>query len=246
MPQLIGAVPIALGCTLLACWQWAFPHARRQRLVPRPVEVRAHLLLQEIEDDADCEDEEDWGAYGQTIAAVPQQDGSSQTVTQTDTVEITQSEQETPPQRDGSSQTDEVAATTTPASVRQPGHGLLGSVHLPRGRQAAAKRAASHVKASLGLPRYTEANAMVVGRLVRDLLSERGVRPKHIAAIAPVAVSLVFLPTKHDIYAKQLLASSAAAAQREAMDAEYYTEMHGEGPLGALRWRQVKGPVMGK
>jgi len=123
--------------------------------------------------------------------------------------------------------------------VKEGGHGLLAYVHVKRGRQAAAKRAASYAKAKLGLPKYSEANVLVVSRLVRDYLQEVGMRPSHIAAVAPLAVSLTFIPTHADIEAKQVYASQAAVEAREAHDATYYTKVPGKGPLGWLRSRVV-------
>lgn len=74
----------------------------------------------------------------------------------------------------------------------------------PVGRSKAARRAAAHVRSKIGLPKMSEANRLVAGRLIRDFLSDSGVRPSHIVAIEPIALFLVFLPRREDILGKQL------------------------------------------
>lgn len=129
--------------------------------------------------------------------------------------------------------------TVDEALTRLRGNGLLARLQSKSGRQAAAKRAASHVRAKIGLPEYRQANVMVASRLVRDYLSECGVRPSHVAAIAPIATALVFVPTAADIEAKQMLAAAAVVERREAMEADYYTDLRGSGLFGMLRARRV-------
>lgn len=92
------------------------------------------------------------------------------------------------------------------------------------GRQRCAKMAAAYVRSKVGLMKRTEANRQVAGRLIRDHLQERGVRPTHIMAIAPIAEVLCFVPTEADITAAQLLASTAVLNSIEEAEAKWYSE----------------------
>jgi len=94
-----------------------------------------------------------------------------------------------------------------------------------RGRTRCVRLAVAHVRANLGgLPRRTEANRLVVGRLVSAFLTERGVRPTHQLRIAPIAVAASFIPTDTDIVARQIDASVSAASRRLMEGAEWGSE----------------------
>lgn len=119
------------------------------------------------------------------------------------------------------------------------GSGLLAQLVTPSGRNRAARRAAAHVRAKVGLLKRTEANDLVVGRLLRDYLSEKGVRPTHVVAIEPIARTYYYMPTTEDIYARQLDASRSAVEQRARYEATYYTDIPGRGLFGWFRRMRV-------
>lgn len=96
-----------------------------------------------------------------------------------------------------------------------------------RSRMVRAASAAARVK--VGFPNATEANRLVVGRLVRDYMVERGVRPTHIQCLAPLATALCFIPTQADVEARQMLASSYAVQMFEEERTKYWS-------WGAVRW----------
>lgn len=209
--RFLFAVTATVGTLACAAWWSAFPGAFHTRQVPKHVEMNMQQIIKS--EDADLEDDEEpWGAYPEQTTE-PVESLARALVGPEETVED--------------------------ALLRLRGNGLLARLRSKSGRQAAAKRAASHVRAKIGLPEYRQANVMVASRLVRDYLSECGVRPSHIAAIAPIAVALVFVPTAADIEAKQMLATAAAVERREAMDANYYTDLRGNGWFGGLRTRRV-------
>lgn len=86
-------------------------------------------------------------------------------------------------------------------------------------RNRCAGQIALEVKAADGFmtPKYSEANVLVVQRKVADLLARRNVRKSHIPHLVPIAVALVFTPTKEEIMMQQFMASQVFAdRQRDA------------------------------
>lgn len=214
--MLIRCAAITAACTATACihalWRLASPNARPTRQVTGRTEKLAASMMASMEEETDEVGEEPWGNYG-PVAPPP------------------------PPLAPG-----EIRVQVRVGGVEPPvthGTGLLGRVHTRPGRQSAAKRAASHVRAKIGSPVYSKANELVVSRLARDFLAEQGVRATHIAAIAPLATALVFIRTNAEIEAREIMGSAEAVQRREAYDARYYTHVCGSGPLGWLRRRRV-------
>ncbi len=82
---------------------------------------------------------------------------------------------------------------------------------------------ALQVKARKGLLERTEANRLMVDRLVTNLMEERGMRPSHIARQKPICVSLVFVPLDADIFAKKVEASAAVANQIALYGANWWS-----------------------
>lgn len=88
----------------------------------------------------------------------------------------------------------------------------------PALRMRIARAAAMEVKAKVGLLKDTEANNLVAGRIIRDYLKERGLRPSHIAQIAPIATVLALMPMRADVEARKMRATAQAYERGE----EYY------------------------
>jgi len=59
-------------------------------------------------------------------------------------------------------------------------------------------RAVMAVRAKVGLMTENSANRLVAGRLIREAMVEDGMRPSHIARMAPVALELYFIPYETD------------------------------------------------
>jgi len=75
------------------------------------------------------------------------------------------------------------------------------------GRRRFASKVAHVIKGRLGyLPTRTEANRMMVGKMVRDYMREVHVREDHVSRHLPLATALVFVPTPHEIDANAMLA----------------------------------------
>lgn len=74
-------------------------------------------------------------------------------------------------------------------------------------------RAVDAARAKLGDLRETAANRLVVSRVIRDTMSEWGMRPSHVAFYAPTAVELYFIPTEQMVVAKQIRDSRVKAEQ---------------------------------
>lgn len=91
-------------------------------------------------------------------------------------------------------------------------------------RSRIVRMASAAAKRKFGLPKCTEANMLVVGKAVRDWLEEKGVRPTHIEHIAPLATAAVFVPTRADIEARAILASSTVVGLRAEYDATYFSD----------------------
>lgn len=116
---------------------------------------------------------------------------------------------------------------------------LLDNMGSVKCRHRAARLAAAHVRSKIGLPKRSEANDLVVARLARDFLVERGVRPTHIQRIAPIALEFVYIPNDDDIFAAQLRQTRAVLEQVEAFEGQWYTKTDG--------WRiRVREWVLGK
>lgn len=114
---------------------------------------------------------------------------------------------------------------------------------VPQGRSRAARRVAAKVRAKLGLPKRTEANRLVAGRMIRDELVELGVRPSHIMRIEPIALYLVFKPIEEDILGRQLDASAVAGAARAEFGTDWYSEDHPTGWRAWIPWSVLPAPV---
>jgi len=74
----------------------------------------------------------------------------------------------------------------------------------PNRKLSYASRVAQSVKAQVGLLKYSKANEMVYARLVRTEMKSHGVRPAHIAHLAPIAVAACFIPLDSDILAASM------------------------------------------
>lgn len=98
-------------------------------------------------------------------------------------------------------------------------------------------RLAVKARAQFGLLRYTEANKLMVDKWLRAQCKEMHVRDSDIARAVPVAVVMVFIPTKADIAARKL-ESAAATADRLAEGTATYD---GVGPV-----RRVIGFITGR
>lgn len=83
--------------------------------------------------------------------------------------------------------------------------------------------ASAAARAKFGLPKATEANLLVVGKFIRDWLEDYGMRPTHIAGIAPLATSLTFIPSRSDVLMRQMLASEAAINMTNEHNAAHYS-----------------------
>lgn len=98
---------------------------------------------------------------------------------------------------------------------------------LKRRRKAEVARmvrlASAAAKVKFGLPKATEANLLVVGKFVRDWLEEYGMRPTHIAGVAPLATALTFIPSRADVMMREMLASEAAVDMDTSYRAVYYS-----------------------
>lgn len=105
----------------------------------------------------------------------------------------------------------DAAPKSVPVPVQNPGRD-------PALRMRIARAAAMEVKAKVGLLKDTEANNLVVGRIVRDYLAARGLRPTHIAQIAPMATVLALTPMRADVEARMMRATAVAYERSE----EYY------------------------
>jgi len=79
------------------------------------------------------------------------------------------------------------------------------------GRRRFASHVANVVRARIGgTPRRTEANRLMVQKMVRDYMKERCVRESHMPLHAPLACSLVFVPTKYEVEAAKFEATAVA------------------------------------
>lgn len=90
----------------------------------------------------------------------------------------------------------------------EPGELILPKIGTPNYYRFAAK-VAHVVKSKMGLPKATEANRMVALELVSKELLQRDVRKCDIYKFQPLAVDLVFMPTKYDVGAARLRGSRA-------------------------------------
>jgi len=81
------------------------------------------------------------------------------------------------------------------------------------------RMAIEHVKSKIGFIRETEANRLVVGRLVRDYMNAMGMRPSHICRHAPMAVELYFVPTDVEIAAAEIRRTRTKAQYVKRLDA---------------------------
>lgn len=233
----LTATAVAAGIARLL-WALADPQAKVLRKVEPRINRLANQLCYGMDEDGCAAFEDSWGNYGSILANTKPAGAVTSPITNicqtilaevnggTDGPSVGRAEE-----CDGKEESR--AEDTDLAS------GLLSVIHTRSGRHAAAKKAAAFCKAEKGVMDHNKANELVAARVVREFLTDRGVRPSHIAAISPLAVSLVFVRTVHEIEARQLLASGPVVARREAYDAAYYTNLPGEGWLGWLRHRRV-------
>lgn len=76
-------------------------------------------------------------------------------------------------------------------------------------------------KSEFGLLKRTEANRLMVRKFMRDHMREHGVRPSHIAAHLDKSVAIFFIPTKMDIEAVQVGATSLAHERNNRILADW-------------------------
>lgn len=76
-----------------------------------------------------------------------------------------------------------------------------------RTRNRFARLMVDEIKAKIGPLNHSDANKLVVGREFRKLAEEKGVRPSHVIALAPIVVAAYFVPTVHDVDAHMWVAS---------------------------------------
>jgi len=123
-------------------------------------------------------------------------------------------------------------ATRSTTSVEPSMNGPYLVRSRPMGEKCRIVRlAAAHAKAKVGLPKMTDANLQVVGRVIRDFLKEKKVRDSHINVITPLATALTFIPSRSDIEAREVLASGAALKMMDDYSAAYYS-------YASFEWRK--------
>lgn len=76
--------------------------------------------------------------------------------------------------------------------------------------------AVAMVKAEVGTVRKTEANRLMVSKIIRDILSEHGVRKSHWHLHLPVIEALYFVPDNAQLEARSLM-GSPEVKRREAL-----------------------------
>jgi len=69
--------------------------------------------------------------------------------------------------------------------------------------------AVDHARAELGTVKDNAANRLVVSRVIRNFMVERGMRKTHVAYYFPVAVELYFIPTDQDVFAAEVRRTQA-------------------------------------
>lgn len=106
------------------------------------------------------------------------------------------------------------------------------AAHRGMRRQRVVRMAAAYVRTKIALPKRSEANYLVVTRLVQEWLKDRGVRPSHQLAILPLAVELAFCPTAHDVEARDLAAAHAFTERERQFNASRID------PFGRGFWRR--------
>jgi len=94
------------------------------------------------------------------------------------------------------------------------------------GSRAFASHVANVVRARIGgTPKRTEANRLMVQKMVRDYMKERNVRESHMPRHAPLACALVFVPTKFEVEAKKF--EGTLAVRRRDEDAGLWGHVAG-------------------
>lgn len=89
-----------------------------------------------------------------------------------------------------------------------------------QGRHITVK-VALDIKAKLGLLKRTDANILLLQRAGRKIMEERGMRPAHIATFLPIAVELALTPSRAEIEAVQMRATSAALERDDNVKATW-------------------------
>jgi hypothetical protein len=87
---------------------------------------------------------------------------------------------------------------------------------LPKRGLLYATRVGFEARAQVGLLERTRANFLVYQRICRDIMKEHGVRPTHIAAALPVAISAAFTPSDVDIVSSRAM-SGAEVSKRHRL-----------------------------
>lgn len=77
-------------------------------------------------------------------------------------------------------------------------------------------------KAHFGCPKRTEANFQMVRRWVRDQMKMRNMRVTHMAQQLPLVVSYVFIPSKEEIFARDMFMSIVASERKGQYEQVYY------------------------
>lgn len=127
---------------------------------------------------------------------------------------------------------DPVREPTGPVSVRVQVAGVVRKDDISD-RARVVRRAAACVRAKIGLPKRSEANYLVVRKLVVEYLETiPDLRKVHYLKIVPLAVELVFVPTKYDIEARDFAGSSFVVERRADYHADRAVEVQGWGPWG--------------
>jgi hypothetical protein len=83
------------------------------------------------------------------------------------------------------------------------------------------------VKSEKGLLRRTEANRLMVQRMVADNMKKHGVRPSHVIKMLPIVINLCFVPTGADILAAKLNSSEAALGRQDEVQAPWWSRVFG-------------------
>jgi len=85
----------------------------------------------------------------------------------------------------------------------------------------------SIARTEFGLPKYTEANILVVRRFLLNYCREHGVRPTHIGNHLIVVVPLVFIPGREDTHLKEVMASPEVLQLFNNYESTYWSWFQG-------------------
>lgn len=90
-------------------------------------------------------------------------------------------------------------------------------------RQPYIQLVAMEIKASRGLLKKSEANDLMLTRMITDKMTEHGVRPTHIARSVPLCLVLIYTPLNEDIEARQFEKSDAVQRQHNLYNAPWWS-----------------------